>query len=78
MKKIKLLNLLILVSIIFFVGKVNVNADTVTSTNDNNEMEVQVPNTLNGKTALLLSFAMFDIALGIGIVTYVKKNKVTE
>ncbi|MBR6690947.1 MAG: hypothetical protein IKL65_06400 [Bacilli bacterium] len=43
-----------------------------------NELEVEVPDTLSSKSALLLAIAMFDIALGIGIVTYVKKNKIEE
>ena len=43
-----------------------------------NELEVDVPDTLSARSALLLTIAMFDIALGIGIVTYVKKNKITE
>lgn len=43
-----------------------------------NELEVEVPNTLGGRSALLLAIAMFDIAFGIGIITYVKKNKVKE
>lgn len=43
-----------------------------------NELEVEVPNTLSSRSALLLAIAMFDIALGIGIVTYVKKNKIEE
>ena len=40
-----------------------------------NELEVDVPDTLSAKSALLLAIAMFDIALGIGILVYVKKNK---
>ena len=43
-----------------------------------NQLEVEVPNTLSSRSALLLTIAMFDIALGIGIVTYVKKNKIKE
>ena len=42
------------------------------------ENEVEIPDTLSAKSALLFLVAMFDIALGIGIITYVKKNKVTE
>ena len=37
-----------------------------------------VPDTIAGKSALLISFAMFDIALGIGILVYVNKRKETE
>lgn len=43
-----------------------------------NDLEVDVPNTLNARSTLLLFIAMMDIAIGIGIVTYVKKNKVQE
>ena len=43
-----------------------------------NALKVPVPDTLNARSALLLTVAMFDIALGIGIVIYVKKNKVEE
>ena len=37
-----------------------------------------VPDTIASKSALLISFAMFDIALGIGILVYVNKRKETE
>lgn len=37
-----------------------------------------VPDTIANKSALLISFAMFDIALGIGILVYVNKRKETE
>jgi len=43
-----------------------------------NQLEVEVPSTLSSRSALLLAIAMFDIALGIGIVTYVQKNKIKE
>lgn len=43
-----------------------------------NELEVDVPDTLSSRSTLLLTIAMIDIALGIGIVTYVKKNKITQ
>lgn len=43
-----------------------------------NQLEVKVPDTLSSRSTLLLAIAMFDIALGIGIVTYVKKNRVEE
>ena len=43
-----------------------------------NQLEVEVPDTLSSRSALLFTIAMFDIALGIGIVTYVKKNKIKE
>lgn len=37
-----------------------------------------VPDTIASKSALLISFAMFDIALGIGILVYVNRRKETE
>lgn len=43
-----------------------------------NELEVKVPDTLSSRSVLLVAISMFDIALGIGILTYVKKNKVQE
>lgn len=43
-----------------------------------NNIEVKVPNTLSSRSALLITISMFDIFLGIGIITYVKKNKVQE
>lgn len=43
-----------------------------------NALEVKVPDTLSSRSVLLLAIAMFDIALGIGIVAYVKKNKIQE
>ena len=43
-----------------------------------NALEVPVPDTLSARSALLLVVAMFDVALGIGIVTYVKKHKAEE
>lgn len=46
--------------------------------NMTNHIDVSVPNTGASRSALLLSIAMFDIAIGIGIFTYVKKNKVEE
>ena len=51
---------------------------TVTEVVMENQLEVDVPDTLSSRSALLLTIAMFDIALGIGIVTYVKKNKIKE
>ena len=57
--------------------KVDGKEETVTVEIINN-LEVEVPDTLSAKSALLLTIAMFDIALGIGVITYVKKNKVTE
>lgn len=43
-----------------------------------NELEVKVPDTLSSRSTLLIAISMFDIALGIGLLTYVKKNKVQE
>ncbi len=43
-----------------------------------NELEVDVPNTLSVRSTFLLTVSMLDIALGIGIITYVKKNKIEE
>lgn len=43
-----------------------------------NNIEVKVPDTLSSKSTLLIAISMFDIALGIGILTYVKKNKYQE
>lgn len=52
--------------------------DSVVKVEMENQIEVKVPDTLDSRSALLLAIAMFDIALGIGIVTYVKKNKAEE
>lgn len=38
----------------------------------------KVPSTAANKSALLISFAMLDIALGISIILYVRKRKITE
>lgn len=43
-----------------------------------NALEVKVPDTLSSKSLLLIAISMFDIALGIGIIAYVKKNKIEE
>ena len=50
----------------------------VTNVKMTNELEVEVPNTLSSRSALLLAFAMFDIALGVGLIVYAKKHKVKE
>ena len=56
-----------------------VKADgSVTEVEMVNELEVEVPDTLSARSALLLTIAMIDIALGIGIITYVKKNKLEQ
>ena len=56
-----------------------VKADgTVTKVEMKNELVVKVPDTLSARSALLIAISMFDIALGIGILTYVKKNKIEE
>lgn len=51
---------------------------SVTEVTMENALEVPVPDTLSSKSVLLIFIGMFDIALGIGILLYVKKNKVTE
>lgn len=51
---------------------------TVTQVEMKNELEIEVPDTLSSRSALLIAISMFDIALGIGILTYVKKNKIEE
>ena len=51
---------------------------TITKVEMKNELVVKVPDTLSARSALLIAISMFDIALGIGIITYVKKNKVEE
>ena len=43
-----------------------------------NALKVPVPDTLSARSALLLAVAMFDVALGIGIVLYVKKSKIEK
>ena len=56
-----------------------VKADgTVNKATMKNELEVVVPDTLSARSTLLIAISMFDIALGIGILTYVKKNKAEE
>ena len=57
----------------------NINGkDEIVNVKMNNELIVEVPNTLSSKSVLLLSIAMFDIALGIGVLVYVKRNKIEE
>ena len=56
----------------------DVSHDAVTEVEMSNDLEVEVPDTLSPRSALLVAIAMFDIALGIGIITYVKKNKIKE
>lgn len=51
---------------------------SITKVKMENELEVEVPDTLSARSTLLLCIAMFDIALGIGIITYVKQNKIEE
>lgn len=51
---------------------------TVNEVEMKNELVVKVPDTLSSRSALLIAISMFDIALGIGIITYVKKNKIKE
>lgn len=51
---------------------------TVTKVQMKNALSVEVPDTLSARSALLVAIAMIDIAIGIGIITYVKKNKIQE
>lgn len=51
---------------------------TITNVEMENQLEVEVPDTLSSRSALLLAIAMFDIALGVGLIVYAKKNKVKE
>lgn len=43
-----------------------------------NSPEVPVPDTLSSRSTLLITIAMFNIALGIGVLVYVKKNKLEQ
>lgn len=52
--------------------------DEIVKVEMKNDLIVEVPDTLGSRSTLLLTIAMFDIALGIGLVTYVKKNKIEE
>ena len=54
------------------------NDGTITEVIMENDLEVEVPDTLSSRSILLLFIGMIDIALGIGILLYVKKNKTTE
>ena len=60
-----------------FSGKLEFSLDE-----NNNTMQIKLenhmPDTLSSKSTLLVAISMFDIALGIGIISYVKKNKVQE
>ena len=52
---------------------------TISQTSSDEKVTMHnVPDTIASKSALLISFAMFDIALGIGILVYVNKRKETE
>ena len=52
---------------------------TISATSQDAEIVIKnVPSTAAAKSALLISFAMLDIALGIAIILYVKKRQVTE
>ena len=54
---------------------------TISQTAPEQEIVIEnhvVPNTAAAKSALLISFAMFDVALGIAIILYVRKKQVTE
>lgn len=54
-----------------FIENVNISTNA-------KENEVEVSNTLSSNSALLLAVAMFDVALGIGVITYVKKSKIEK
>ncbi len=43
-----------------------------------NELEVDVPDTMDSRETMLLVVAMSSIALGIGVLTYAKKFKIKE
>ena len=51
---------------------------TVVNVEMENDLEVKVPDTLSNRSALLLTIAMFDISVGIGILMYVNKNKIKD
>ena len=54
---------------------------TISQTSKDQEVIIEnheVPSTAANKSALLISFAMLDIALGIAIILYVRKRKATE
>lgn len=42
------------------------------------ELEVNVPDTLSTRSAMIIAIAMFDIAFGIGLINYVKKTKTAK
>ncbi len=59
--------------------KFEIKADGTTAEAEiENNLIVKVPDTLSSRSILLIAISMFDIALGIGILTYVKKNKIQE
>ena len=66
MEKIKAFSMLIILYLTLFISNVNATE------------EVEVPNTLSANSTLLIAVAMFDIALAIGLITYVKKNRIKE
>ena len=79
----KFFKLLVVLFIFVFVLNIKIKAaDEVSSPNTPTENEVtenvSVPNTLSSRSALLMAISMFDIALGIGIINYVKKNQIQE
>ena len=59
------------------INDIQVQQEPVTSENSK-ATELQVPDTLSSRSVLLIVISMFDIALGIGIINYVKKNKIEE
>lgn len=71
MKNIKLFMILIVISL--FIG-----FSSVSAIDKKEKAEVKVPDTALSNSSLITLVGMFDIALGIGMVMYVKKNKTAE
>ena len=71
MRNIKFFVILIMISL--FMGFSNVRA-----IEEKEKTEVNVPDTALSNSSLITLVGMFDIALGIGMVMYVKKNKTAE
>ncbi|MDO4962970.1 MAG: prealbumin-like fold domain-containing protein [bacterium] len=58
--------------------KVKADGSTTPVEMENKVEEVVVPDTLGKRSTLLLIVAMLDIALGIGVLIYVKRNRTQE
>lgn len=88
MKKGKIILFLVLFTSLMLLCNNNVGAYSIENVyvldinNENKAVEasneVEVPNTMKSESTLLIAVSMFDIALGIGIINYVRKNKVKE